>query len=217
MSKAEDINNEKVPDQNNIPDSKPEPTDVMVVDTEMQGADADTEAKITTQGEGDEAKADVQNYTFNLRRDSADEEKDIAPGGSTKTISTTHSNNAPNKVASVGGFKIRPDLSEKFRPGVVQAVIERTLKEFLEGRPYSAEDSPQWTKSITNAIHAKVRGLDYKRYKIVTFVVLGEYRGGGISVSNRCLWDADSDCKATYKFINDSLFCVGSVYGFYFY
>ena len=55
---------------------------------------------------------------------------------------------------------------------------------------------------ILEDIHDKVKNQNYKRYKIITQVTLGERRGEGASSATRCLWDAESDCMATYTFLN---------------
>ncbi|CAL8111796.1 unnamed protein product [Orchesella dallaii] len=115
------------------------------------------------------------------------------------------------------GYKIRPDLSQKFRPGTVQVIIERAVKELLEGKQFTPEECEEWIKLLVEDIHEKVKSQNYRRYKIITHITIGERRGEGASSATRCLWDAEADCMATYTFLNDSMFCNGTVYGIYFY
>lgn len=108
------------------------------------------------------------------------------------------------------GYKIRPDLVQKFRPGAVQVLIERSIKDKLEGKEYSPEQCEEWVQQIMADVHEKVKALNYRRYKIITQVSVGERRGEGASSATRCLWDAEADCMATYTFLNVSfhfLFC----------
>jgi len=115
------------------------------------------------------------------------------------------------------GYKIRPDLTQKFRPGAVQVIIERAIKDKLEEKEYNPEECEEWVKQINEDVHEKVKSQNYKRYKIITQITMGERRGEGASSATRCLWDAEADCMATYTFLNDSIFCNGTVYGIYFY
>jgi len=102
----------------------------------------------------------------------------------------------------IANYKIRPDLDEKFRVGLVQVLIEKIVREYLEGQVFSAEETPKLMKMIVSDIHAKVKSQKYKRYKIITYVAIGERRGEGVSSATRCIWDAESDCLATYTFLN---------------
>jgi len=103
------------------------------------------------------------------------------------------------------GYKIRPDLSQKFRPGAVQVIIERTIKELLEGKQFTPEECDEWMTLLVHDIHEKVKSQNYKRYKIIVHVTMGERRGEGAASATRCLWDAEADCMATYTFLNVSI------------
>ncbi|CAM9459432.1 unnamed protein product [Discosporangium mesarthrocarpum] len=57
--------------------------------------------------------------------------------------------------------------------------------------------------------------MNLSRYKYVVQVVMGEQRGAGVRMGNRCYWDTDTDNCASETFINDSLFCVVAAYAVY--
>ncbi|CAG7834011.1 unnamed protein product [Allacma fusca] len=114
-------------------------------------------------------------------------------------------------------FQMRPKFSEKFHQAAVQEVIESVLREFLQGKQYVAEEAPNWVNEIAKLINSRVRRLNYPRYKLISSVVLGEQIGGGIHIGMRCLWDADTDLYATYTYMTDAIFCVGTVCGLYYY
>lgn len=44
--------------------------------------------------------------------------------------------------------------------------------------------------------------LQFKRYKYIVNVVLGEQHGAGVKVGTRCIWDAEADTYAYDSFIN---------------
>lgn len=62
-----------------------------------------------------------------------------------------------------------------------------------------------------------------ERYKLVVSITLGEIRGQGVKTAAKCWWDGDTDAMATYTFTNviklmqDSLFCVATVFAVYYY
>ncbi len=126
-----------------------------------------------------------------------------------------HSTGFPKKKEMI--TSLYPEIEDKFHPADVQSIVEKVVREHLEGQPYENEEIPKLIKILTDAIQTKVRTLKYKRYKIITYVSMGERRGEGITTVTRCIWDPISDCMATYTFLNETLFCCVAVYGIYFY
>ncbi|XP_034942497.1 tctex1 domain-containing protein 2-like [Chelonus insularis] len=130
---------------------------------------------------------------------------------------------ADNKVLSEGddnlqaNYQIRPQLTEKFRPQVVKELIHNVLHDELSLKVYNVNDAKTWTKTIADVIRDKVKELQLKDYKYVVNVVLGEQKGEGVKVGNRCLWDAEADNYAHADFINETLFCVACVYAVFYY
>lgn len=45
-------------------------------------------------------------------------------------------------------------------------------------------------------------GLQFKRYKYIVNVVLGQQHGAGVKIGTRCIWDAEADTYAYDSFIN---------------
>ncbi|XP_014288958.1 dynein light chain Tctex-type protein 2B isoform X2 [Halyomorpha halys] len=115
------------------------------------------------------------------------------------------------------GFEMRPDLSKKFRSLSIQNIINKVLNDNLYGQTYSSDTAEELTKSLATTIRQKLEGEVYERYKLIVNVVLGERRGGGVKVGARCLWDPETDSYASESFVNESIFCVASVYGLLFY
>jgi len=44
--------------------------------------------------------------------------------------------------------------------------------------------------------------LQFKRYKYIVNVVLGQQHGAGVKIGTRCIWDAEADTYAYDSFIN---------------
>ena len=114
-------------------------------------------------------------------------------------------------------YQIRPQLHEKFKPLSAKEVIHNVLFDQLSAKTYDAQEAIQWTKDIADIIRDKVKELKFKRYKYLVNVVLGEQHGAGVKMGTRCIWDAEADTYAYDSFINDTIFCVATVYAVYFY
>ena len=72
-----------------------------------------------------------------------------------------------------------------------------------------------WTREISDEIKQALKEEEWKHYKIVVQVVIGEQRGEGVNMAARCLWDPNSDDFAQEAFINERLFCVAAAFGCY--
>lgn len=44
--------------------------------------------------------------------------------------------------------------------------------------------------------------LNFRRYKYLVNVVLGEQHGAGVKMGTRCIWDAEADAYAYDSFVN---------------
>ncbi|XP_035725059.1 tctex1 domain-containing protein 2-like [Vespa mandarinia] len=124
---------------------------------------------------------------------------------------------AENSEVSEPVYRIRPHLYDKFKPLSAKEVIHNVLFDQLSTKTYNAQDAVQWTKDIADMIKEKIKELKFKRYKYIINVVLGEQHGAGIKMGTRCIWDAEADAYAFDSFINDTIFCVATVYAIYFY
>ncbi|KAM5291931.1 dynein light chain Tctex-type protein 2B [Ctenodactylus gundi] len=114
-------------------------------------------------------------------------------------------------------YILRPIFQQRFRPSVVKGCIHAVLKEELAMAEYSAEETPQLTKRLSENIKDKLKEMGFDRYKMVVQVVIGEQRGEGVFMAARCFWDADTDNYTQDVFVNDSLFCVVAAFGCFYY
>ena len=70
-------------------------------------------------------------------------------------------------------------------------------------------------KQTADEIRDRLKDLNLPKYKLFVHVVIGESRGQGVQLSNRCFWDADTDGFASESIKNDSLYAVATAYGIY--
>lgn len=109
----------------------------------------------------------------------------------------------------------RTEPTRKFFPGKVGEIIRRVLSESLENVTYKPVRCAQYACELSERIKELVKRLDIPRYKIVSFVSIGELSGQGVRVASRCAWNPKFDNYASASFKNRSLFAVGIVYALY--
>ncbi|XP_046336447.1 dynein light chain Tctex-type protein 2B-like isoform X1 [Haliotis rufescens] len=120
----------------------------------------------------------------------------------------------PRRVCYENTYQLEPPA--KFRPDQVKPIIEKVLSINLSGKKYDPIECSLLCKCLSDDIKAKVKELNFKRYKIIAQVTIGEKKDQGVRVGSRFLWDSDRDNFASAEFDNRSLYAVGMVYGVYF-
>ncbi|EAR89953.1 dynein light chain tctex-type 1 protein (macronuclear) [Tetrahymena thermophila SB210] len=115
-------------------------------------------------------------------------------------------------------YQIRPKQREKFRPGKAKEIISETLNLKLKNQVYTdAATVSTISRDIADTIKYKLKDLGLPRYKFMVSVIIGQQKGQGVRVGSRQFWDFDTDYVASDYYVNDSLFCLVTVYGVYLY
>lgn len=114
--------------------------------------------------------------------------------------------------------KIKPKPNEKFRPMKVRNAIKQMIKEGLnEIKEFDHENCQNACKNLSSGIKDKLKNLKLDRYKYIVQVSIGEKKGQGVRMANRCFWDSETDNMLVETFITDKLFCTVTIYGVYTY
>lgn len=95
------------------------------------------------------------------------------------------------------------------------AIIKRTLAENLRNVEYAPKAGARLVMYLSDEIRDYVKALEFDRYKIVCYVVLGEKKDQDATVSSRCSWDDQTDGCACYTYEARSWYCTAIVYGIY--
>ncbi|KAI8921151.1 Tctex-1 family-domain-containing protein [Powellomyces hirtus] len=119
-----------------------------------------------------------------------------------------------NAVVFENTYKMKPD--KKFHSEPVRRITEEILQRTLTKVKYDGEKVPLLCQSLSNEILASVKKLEYDRYKYVVDVTIGEFKGQGIRVASRAIWDTTTDSHASASFKNATLFAVAMVFGCYY-
>jgi tctex1 domain-containing protein 2 len=136
------------------------------------------------------------------------------------TLGENNNNVGINKIVEqelLHSYSMRPNLSQKFRTSDVKKELHKILEEHLTGVEYNSETCQDLSKKITTEVKAKLKTLNYDRYKFIVQCVIGEQKGAGINMSGRCFWDSDTDNYAETLFMNENLFAAVSAYAVYYY
>ena len=59
--------------------------------------------------------------------------------------------------------------------------------------------------------------LALERYKYIVQVSIGEKKGQGVRIVNRCFWDFETDNVVSETYYNDAIYCLVNAYGVYCY
>ncbi|KAJ3247515.1 Tctex1 domain-containing protein 3 [Chytriomyces hyalinus] len=133
-----------------------------------------------------------------------------------QTVPTPANDSAPptNALVYENTYKLKPD--KKFQSEPVRRIAEEILQNALKKAKYDPNKVVDLSAKIGNEILAAVKKLEYDRYKIVVDVSIGEFKGQGIRVASRCLWDTTTDTYTSASFKNASLFAVAIIFGCFF-
>lgn len=154
--------------------------------------------------------------THSVKRDLAQEVADLTLEKEKKDVNLEVLDDV-EETAQQPVYQIRPPLHEKFKPLSAKEIIHDVLFDQLATKSYDAQAAAQWTKDIADVIETRIKDLQFKRYKYIVNVVLGQQHGAGIKIGTRCIWDAEADTYAYDSFVNDTIFCMAIVYAVYFY
>merc|ERR1711977_804176 len=114
-------------------------------------------------------------------------------------------------------YQLAPHADEKFDPVQVKEVISEVFnKKFGDGFEYNADDAADMGTDICTEIQDRCKELNYKRYKLITQVHVGEIKGQTMRIGTRCLWDLKTDNCASEVLQNNKYFCCAMVFGLYY-
>ncbi|XP_074643345.1 dynein light chain Tctex-type 5-B-like isoform X2 [Tubulanus polymorphus] len=111
-------------------------------------------------------------------------------------------------------FQMEPP--KKFQAEKVKKIIEEVLNTHLEGQAYDASQCSTKARALSQQIKAMVKELDFKRYKIIALVSIGEKKDQDVRAGSRCIWDVNRDTYASASYENRQIWAVGTVYGIYY-
>ncbi len=95
----------------------------------------------------------------------------------------------------------RNTARESVMKGIVRDAMDRVFKDY---GPLSGDETVRQCKVLSDIIKDDLKTMEWKRYKYVVQVMLGEQRGQGVNMGSRCFWHKEMDVMASGTYIRVS-------------
>eukprot|EP00794_Sanderia_malayensis_P007917 gene7917-8772_t len=112
-------------------------------------------------------------------------------------------------------YRLQPADNKRFSVAKVKQIMEAVLEERLLSELYEPIKCRRFITEIVDDVKARVKSLDFSRYKIVVVANIGSVHGQCVNVASRCVWADKTDNFASVSFHNNSLFAVATVFAIY--
>lgn len=112
---------------------------------------------------------------------------------------------------------VRPQYKDRVSVNRMKEIMKAVLEDKLGGKEYEPNNASAQTKAIVEEVRSQLQALPAERYKYIVQAVIGEQRGGGFRMGNRCFWDPETDAFASETIVTDSLFCTVGAWAVYTY
>ncbi|GFN83260.1 TCTEX1 domain-containing protein 1 [Plakobranchus ocellatus] len=136
--------------------------------------------------------------------------------GASETTGTIDVIHRPSHCRLENNYRLGPAETGRFQAHKVEQAIKEVLQSRLAGLSYDHSTCNALSKELVADIHRRVKDFNWRRYRLVCHVTLGQDTGQGTQVASRCLWDAKHDSYGSVRYSNNNLFAVAQCYGVYF-
>ncbi|XP_057668322.1 dynein light chain Tctex-type 5-B-like [Diorhabda carinulata] len=108
------------------------------------------------------------------------------------------------------------DSDNPFNNEKVDKILKSVMEETFNELKYDPEKCGKEAKWASNTIKAKVKQLEFERYKIISLVSIGEKHNQDVLCTCRFLWDAERDNYSCYTLENPYIFGIALCFGLYY-
>ncbi|EDW79442.2 uncharacterized protein Dwil_GK20480 [Drosophila willistoni] len=99
---------------------------------------------------------------------------------------------------------------------MIRLMVERLLKEKLDGKNYTAGEAVKWTRDVADDVNLRMKGACHQtRYKHVVNVIIYQQTGAGCFYGARAIWDVNSDDYFSMSYDGGSFVCIVTLFGCY--
>ncbi|PVD23641.1 hypothetical protein C0Q70_16914 [Pomacea canaliculata] len=111
-------------------------------------------------------------------------------------------------------FEAPPKQVEPFGTAVTSFACEPPLEPSSKRvrKDYDSIESPALCKVLADEIKQGVKKFNFKRYKLISEVMIGQMKQQGFIKASRFLWDSSRDNFASVSYKNRTLFAVAVLY-----
>lgn len=95
--------------------------------------------------------------------------------------------------------------------------MKEYITQILQNVAYDAEKCRELSTKMSDEIKIRIKKAQLlpPRYKCIVYIVLGEKKDQGVSVSSESAWDKKTDDFVAVTFQNNSLFCAATLFAVY--
>ena len=131
------------------------------------------------------------------------------------TPMSSNSQPAASAISIEPTYRLAP--SSKFNTHDTEQAMLKAMKYFLASQPrYEADKCARITRLLVDDIKQRVKQLDYRRYKIVVHIVIGQKCEQDMLVASRAVWDAKLDNMASVTYSVKDIVATATVFATYF-
>ncbi|KAJ3452446.1 dynein light chain tctex-type [Anaeramoeba flamelloides] len=94
----------------------------------------------------------------------------------------------------------------------IKDIIKECSNEILQKKKYQHAMVNRWTTVIIDKILGELNQKKYKFKYVVTSMII-QKGNTGMHSSTSCYWDNSLDGNCSYRWENDNMYCITSVYG----
>ena len=94
-------------------------------------------------------------------------------------------------------------------------IIRQVMEEFLTARVYDPKDCTSLATDMANTIKTRVKAMCVPRFKVVSFVVVGQKETAAVQMASRCMLNPKMDKFAEYSQTVGGMYAVGLVYALF--
>jgi len=93
-------------------------------------------------------------------------------------------------------------------------VLKEAVEETLRGQTFRYSEVSQWTKEIMETAIRNLTALR-KPYKYIVNCVVLQKKGAAFHQASSCYWDSANDLTFSYRWENNSMHCILSVFALF--
>ncbi|CAG9827363.1 unnamed protein product [Diabrotica balteata] len=129
-------------------------------------------------------------------------------------MNNKYDSDKPTMARFMNTYKL--DSDKPFNHQKVKNVLKSVMEEALQDLKYEPEKCTKLAKWASNTIRAKVKQMEFDRYRIISLVTIGEKHNQGVLCTCRFLWDSDRDNYSCYTLQNPFVFGIALCFGLYY-
>uniref|UniRef100_A0AAY5K9Q4 Dynein light chain Tctex-type 1 n=1 Tax=Esox lucius TaxID=8010 RepID=A0AAY5K9Q4_ESOLU len=94
----------------------------------------------------------------------------------------------------------------------VFGIIKESVEGTMGGNIFQQNRVDQWTSNVVELCLSQLSKLG-KPFKYIVTCIIMQRNGAGLQTASSCFWDDTTDGSCTFKWENESMHCIVTVFG----